>query len=111
MAQYSSTLDSVFDALADPTRRAVVQRLGSGPASVSALASDFSISLPSFLKHVRALEASGLIRTRKTGRVRTCTLDHDRLAVIDGWLAEQRSIWESRTDRLEQHLRNQKDDR
>ncbi len=110
MAQYSSTLDALFDALADPTRRAVIRRLGTGPASVGELASDFAMALPSFLRHIRVLEGSGLIRTRKRGRVRTCTLERDRLAVVDGWLAEQRAIWESRTDRLEQHLRDGKDD-
>lgn len=109
MAQYSSALDVLFDALADPTRRAVIRRLGAGPASVGELASDFPMALPSFLRHVRALEGSGLIRTRKAGRVRTCTLERDRLAIIDGWLAEQRAIWESRTDRLELHLRDGKD--
>jgi DNA-binding transcriptional ArsR family regulator len=110
MAQYSPTLDSLFDALADPTRRAVVHRLGKGPASVGDLASDFTMALPSFLRHIRALEGSGLISTRKTGRVRTCTLETDRLEVLDGWLAEQRAIWESRTDRLEKHVRQRKDD-
>lgn len=109
MAQYSSTLDGLFDALADPTRRAVVHRLGRGPASVGELASDFTMALPSFLRHIRALEGTGLISTRKTGRVRTCTLERERLAVLDGWLAEQRAIWESRTDRLQQHLRQGKD--
>ena len=102
-------LDEVFDALADPTRRRVIHRLGSGPASVGDLASESTMALPSFLKHIRALERSGLIGTRKTGRVRMCTLEPDRLEVIDGWLAEQRSIWETRTDRLEQHLRTRKD--
>lgn len=109
MAQYSSTLDGLFDALADPTRRAVVHRLGRGPASVGELASDFTMALPSFLRHIRALEGTGLISTCKTGRVRTCTLERERLAVLDGWLAEQRAIWESRTDRLQQHLRQGKD--
>jgi len=107
---HSPPIDSVFDALADPTRRAVIRRLGSGPASVGELASDFPMALPSFLRHVRALERSGLIRTRKSGRVRTCTLERDRLAVIEGWLAEQRAIWESRTDRLETFIQDAKDD-
>ena len=111
MTNYLSALDTVFDSLADPTRRAVVRRLGRGPASVSELAGDFPMALPSFLRHIRALEGSGLIRTRKSGRVRTCTLEHDRLAVIEGWLAEQRAIWESRTDRLETFLHDAKDDR
>ena len=95
------SIDDVFGALADPTRRAVVQRLGRGPASVGELSAAFPISLPSFLKHVQALESSGLIHTTKTGRVRTCELDRDRLAVVGDWLAEQRRIWTERTDRLE----------
>ena len=101
MEKYSAGLDVVFTALADPTRRAVIRRLGSGPASVGELAAPFAITLPSFMKHVRALEASGIIRTTKTGRVRTCALDRERLAVIDDWLAGERRLWESRTDRLE----------
>ena len=62
------------------------------------------MTLPSFMKHIRVLEHSGLIRTVKRGRVRTCTLNRERLAVVDGWLAEQRAIWEDRTDRLEQFV-------
>ena len=100
MENYSSGLDNLFIALADPTRRAVVRRLGEGPASVSELAQAFPITLPSFMKHVRTLEATGLIRTAKAGRVRTCTLNRDRLALVDDWLSEQRKIWETRTDRL-----------
>lgn len=111
VAHDTAPLDAVFDALADPTRRAVIRRLGSGPASVGELATGFTMALPSFLKHIRTLEGSGLICTHKTGRVRTCALEHDRLAVIDGWLADQRSIWESGTDRLEEHLRSAKENR
>jgi len=96
-------------ALADPTRREVVRRLGSGPASVGELARPFAITLPSFMKHVRALETSGLIRTVKAGRVRTCTLNHERLAVLDDWLSEQRLAWESHADRLEQFLTTAKE--
>jgi DNA-binding transcriptional ArsR family regulator len=107
MDKYSVELDEVFSALADPTRRAVVRRLGRGPASVGELARPFPITLPSFMKHVRALEASGIIRTTKSGRVRTCALDRERLAVIDDWLAEQRELWESRTNRLEAFVINQ----
>ena len=103
MAKYGA-LDDVFVALADPTRRAVVRRLGEGSASVGELAEPFAITLPSFMKHVRTLETSGLIRTRKTGRVRMCTLNRERLALIDDWLAEQRRLWEQRTDRLEQFV-------
>jgi len=104
MAQYLSPLDDVFAALADPTRRAVVGVLGRGPASVGVLAQSASMTLPSFMKHVHTLERCGLIRTSKSGRVRTCTLERERLAVVDGWLAEQREVWESRTDRLEKFV-------
>ena len=104
MAKYSRSLDDVFGALADPTRRAVVSVLGRGPASVGELAQSASMTLPSFMKHVHTLERCGLIRTAKSGRVRTCTLDRKRLAVVDGWLAEQRAVWEGRTDRLEQFV-------
>ncbi|GAA3737640.1 metalloregulator ArsR/SmtB family transcription factor [Plantactinospora mayteni] len=103
MAQYvAAQLDGVFVALADPTRRDVVRRLGRGPISVGDLAREFPMTLPSFMKHVRTLEANGLIRTVKSGRVRTCVLNRERLALLDDWLAEQRQIWEERTDRLEQ---------
>ena len=102
MEQYPRKLTGIFQALADPTRRAVVGRLGSGPASISELAQPFDMALPSFMKHIRLLESSGLIRTRKRGRVRTCTLEKKQFAAIDAWLSKQRSIWEGRTDRLEQ---------
>ncbi|WP_432841987.1 ArsR/SmtB family transcription factor [Dactylosporangium sp. CA-092794] len=104
MAQYSSQLDGVFGALADPTRREVVRRLGRGPASVGDLAAGLPLTLPTFMKHVHVLESRGLITTTKSGRVRTCALNRDRLALIDGWLAEQRRLWEERTDRLERFV-------
>ncbi|MDQ5840712.1 MAG: helix-turn-helix domain-containing protein [Chloroflexota bacterium] len=104
MAQYSSQLDGVFQALADPTRRAVLGRLGTGPASIGALAAPFEMALPSFMKHIRYLENTGWIRTRKTGRVRTCTLEKKSFDVIEAWLGEQRSILEDRTDRLERFV-------
>ena len=104
MAQYLSELDDVFAALGDPTRRAVVGQLGRGPASVGELAQSSSMTLPSFMKHIHTLERCGLIHTAKSGRVRTCRLDRTRLGVVDGWLAEQRAIWEGRTDRLEQFV-------
>jgi DNA-binding transcriptional ArsR family regulator len=107
VAQYSPTLDAVFAALADPTRRAVVGALGRGPASVGDLARSASMTLPSFMKHVHTLERCGLIRTAKSGRVRTCTLDRTRLGIVDGWLAEQRAMWEGRTDRLDQLVTNE----
>jgi DNA-binding transcriptional ArsR family regulator len=104
VAQYSAQLDDVFVALADPTRRGVVRRLGAGPATVGELAGAFPMTLPSFMKHVRTLESAGLIRTTKAGRVRTCVLNRQRLAVVEDWLAEQRDIWQQRTDRLEQFV-------
>ncbi|MEU8377960.1 helix-turn-helix transcriptional regulator [Streptosporangium sp. NPDC048865] len=111
MAQYSAELDGLFVALADPTRRGVVRRLGRGPASVGDLAREFPMTLPSFMKHVRMLEVNGLIRTVKLGRVRTCVLNRDRLALVDGWLAEQRQVWEERTDRLERLVTDPKEKR
>ena len=104
MAYYSPELDEVFAALSDPTRREVVATLANGSAGVSDLARSSTMTLPSFMKHIRTLESCGLIRTAKAGRVRTCTLDPDRLRVADGWLAEQRAIWEARTDRLERFV-------
>jgi DNA-binding transcriptional ArsR family regulator len=100
MDQYREQLDGIFLALADPTRRAVLGRLGAGPASISELAKPFDMALPSFMKHIRFLEESGLIVTRKEGRVRSCALEKKRFALVDSWLAEQRAIWEGRTDRL-----------
>jgi DNA-binding transcriptional ArsR family regulator len=101
VANHSGELDGVLTALADPTRRGVIRRLGRGPASVGDLAREFPMTLPSFMKHVRMLEGTGLIDTVKSGRVRTCVLRRDRLVLVDDWLEEQRSIWEGRADRLE----------
>jgi DNA-binding transcriptional ArsR family regulator len=102
-------LDGVFLALADPTRRAVLHRLGHGPASVGELAGEATMTLPSFMKHVRMLESNGLIRTAKSGRVRTCSLNRERFAVVEDWLAQQRNVWEQRTDRLEQFVTSSAD--
>jgi DNA-binding transcriptional ArsR family regulator len=104
VAQYSTVLDGVFMALADPTRRAVVRRLGSGPTSVGDLAREAPMTLPSFMKHVRVLESNGLIRTVKSGRVRTCELNRERFALVEDWLADQRSLWTEHTDRLERFV-------
>src|SRR3954451_8555384 len=101
MEQDTRQLNGIFQAIADPTRRAVLGRLGSGPASISDLAKPFDMALPSFMKHIRLLEETGLVETRKQGRVRTCTLEKKRFALVDGWLSAQRAIWEARTDRLE----------
>lgn len=104
MAHYSGRLDGIFQALADPTRRAVLQRLSRGPASISELAEPFDMALPSFMKHIRLLEDSGWIQTRKEGRVRTCGIDGKSFAAAEGWLSAQRAVWEARTDRLEQFV-------
>ncbi|MGV8955039.1 MAG: ArsR/SmtB family transcription factor [Cypionkella sp.] len=104
MEQYQQNLDGLFQALADPTRRTVIARLGHGRASVSELAQPFAMALPSFMKHIHLLEQTGLIRTHKRGRVRTCEIDRARFAAIDFWLGEQRAIWEGRTDRLERFV-------
>jgi DNA-binding transcriptional ArsR family regulator len=107
MAQYSEQLNGLFQALADPTRRAVLGRLGEGPASIGELAQPFDMALPSFMKHIRLLEDSGWIRTEKRGRVRTCAIEKRQFEVAEGWLAEQRALWEDRTDRLEHFVTNQ----
>lgn len=101
MEQYSDRLDVIFQALADPTRRAVVARLGAGPASISDLARPFDMALPSFMKHIHLLEGSGLIRTHKQGRVRSCAIEKAQFAVVEAWLSAQRALWEGRADRLE----------
>ena len=100
MANQTQPLDAAFHALADPTRRAVVARLVAGSASVKRLSEPFEMGLPAFLKHIKVLEESGLIRTEKQGRVRTCRLRRERLESAENWLAEQRRLWEARTDRL-----------
>ncbi|MFK2890443.1 ArsR/SmtB family transcription factor [Dyella flagellata] len=104
MANNAMALDSIFQALADPTRRAVLQRLGRGPATVGELAEPFQMALPSFMKHVGILERTGLIRSRKSGRIRTCTLEHKNLAAAERWFADQRAIWASRYQNLDSLL-------
>ena len=108
MENHPVPLDSLFHALSDPTRRAVVQRLGQGPATVSDLAEPFEMGLPSFMKHIGVLEASGLIASQKSGRVRTCTLNPDRLAAAERWFEQQRKAWDSRYDRLDALLNEMK---
>ena len=106
MENYSSTLDGAFHALSDPTRRMVVSRLMRGPAPVKELAKPFEMGLPSFLKHLKILEESGLIVSRKEGRVRTCEVRADRLAAVEKWFDEQRAIWASRYENLDNLLMN-----
>lgn len=104
MAQHHERLDTIFQALADPTRRAVLGRLGQGPASISELAAPFDMALPSFMKHIQFLEGSGLIRTHKEGRVRTCAIEEKPFTAVEAWLSAQRALWEARTDRLERFV-------
>lgn len=100
MANQYAQLTEVFYALADPTRRAIVGVLGRGPATVSALAAPFEMALPSFMKHLSVLERSGVIRSSKLGRVRTCELRPKALTQAERWITEQRAVWEARTDRM-----------
>jgi DNA-binding transcriptional ArsR family regulator len=102
-------LDLVFQALSDPTRRAIVERLGRGPASVSQLAQPFAMTLPAVVQHLHVLEASGLVRSEKIGRVRTCRIDGLALRTAEGWIAERRTTWERRLDRLGEVLAEQPD--
>lgn len=105
MPNLSNDLDTVFHALADPTRRAVVRQLTGGAASVKDLAAPFPMALPSFLQHVRVLEDAGLITTRKSGRTRTCEIAPRRLCQAQGWLDEQITLWEGRLDRFDAYVR------
>jgi DNA-binding transcriptional ArsR family regulator len=107
MANYSPGLDTIFHALSDPTRRAVVQHLVNAPASVKELASSFDMALPSFMKHLAVLEDCGLITSVKVGRVRTCRIQPERLSAAEGWLSAQRKLWEDQTDRLAEYVENQ----
>lgn len=105
MPAASANLDAMFQALADPTRRAMVERLGHGPASVSELAQPFAMSLPAVVQHLQILEASGLVRSEKLGRVRTCRMEPAALSLAEQWIDQRRSDWESRLDRLGQYLK------
>jgi DNA-binding transcriptional ArsR family regulator len=104
MAKQNLALDTAFQALADPTRRAVIVRLGRGPATVSELAAPFAMALPSFVKHIALLEKSRLVITWKVGRVRNCRLDLARLVEIEGWFGQLRAQWGSRTANLDDLL-------
>src|SRR5260370_1309366 len=100
MLNQSVPLDRVFQALADPTRRVMVERLSRGPASVSELAQPLAMSLPAVIQHLQVLEASGLVRSQKAGRVRTCRIDQAALRTAEQWIAARRASWERRLDRL-----------
>ena len=103
MPNQSARLDHVFRALADPTRRAVLERLARGAAPVSELARPFPMALPSFTQHLRVLEESGLVDSRKAGRVRTYRLSPRGLAAAETWLEKQRAMWARRLDQLDDY--------
>jgi DNA-binding transcriptional ArsR family regulator len=109
MAVKTPKLDLAFQALANSTRRAVVERLREGPASVSELAGPFKMALPSFLQHLQVLEASGLVRSWKRGRVRTVHIVPDQLQHAADWLQKQRSIWARRLDQLDAYVKEMED--
>jgi DNA-binding transcriptional ArsR family regulator len=102
-------INRVFHALGDPTRRAILDRLSAGPASVSALAGPLGITLTAVAQHLEILEASGLARTEKIGRVRTCRIESAGFDALERWIADHRTIWEKRFDRLGQFLIDEED--
>ncbi len=104
MLDQAVDLDRVFHALADPGRRVMVERLSQGPASVSELGRPLAMSLAAVVQHVQVLEASGLVRTRKAGRTRTCSINPAVLRSAESWIAERRTLWERRLDRLGHYL-------
>lgn len=110
MAHHDPDLDRIFQALSDPTRRQMLARLGRGAVPVSELARPTGMALPTILRHLTVLEEAGLIATTKTGRTRLCAARPETLAATMDWLAEQRAIWEARTDRLEAFLATLEDD-
>ena len=99
-----SVIDSVFRALADPTRRRVLEHLSRGPTSVSELAEAFSMELQSFVEQFAVLERGGLVKSKKKGRVRVYRINHQRFKVAENWLAEQRRLWETRLNQLDDYL-------
>ena len=100
MLNQDASLDLMFQALADPTRRQIVKRLSEGPASVSELAAPLPISLPAVVQHLQVLEQSGLVTTQKVGRTRTCSLDTGSLSQVEKWINDRRLGWQKRFDRL-----------
>jgi len=105
MLSQSPSLDLMFQALADPTRRLMLERLTKGPATVSQLAAPFSMSLPAVVQHLGVLEGSGLVRTEKIGRVRTCHIEPIALRTAEDWIGERRTTWEKRLSALDAYLR------
>jgi len=101
MPNYSASLDDMFSALANPARRAMIEKLARGPSSVSELARPLKMALPSVVQHLQLLERSGLVTSRKVGRVRTYRVEPKRLDSAQAWLARQRAQWEARFDRMD----------
>lgn len=104
MAKYDAVLDLCFSALGDPTRRAILERLARGEASIGELAAPHDMALPSFLGHVRKLEEAELITTRKDGRTRYCRLADNAFVPVQDWLSAQRALWEGRLDRFDAYV-------
>jgi DNA-binding transcriptional ArsR family regulator len=104
MLNNSSKLDLLFQALADPGRRGMVERLSSGPASVSELAEPLDMTLSAVVQHLAVLEASGIVRSEKVGRVRTCKIEPEALSLVELWVNERRTNWERKLDRLGEFL-------
>jgi DNA-binding transcriptional ArsR family regulator len=105
MLQYQSQpLDLAFQALSDPGRRAMVERLSFGPASVSELAKPLPMTLSAVVQHLKILEEAGLVKSQKVGRVRTCTLDIRKMTEVERWIAERKRFWEQQYDQLEAYL-------
>ena len=111
MPNQQAALTAVFRSLADPTRRAVIERLGRGPVAVTELARPFKMALPSFAQHLEVLEDCGLVTSQKVGRVRTYRLVPRRLAAAHTWLGTQRALWERRLDQLDATLTAMKETR
>jgi DNA-binding transcriptional ArsR family regulator len=110
MLNQSAPLDRVFQALADPSRRVIVERLSRGPASVSEIARPLAMSLSAVVQHLAVLEASGLVRSEKVGRVRTCRIEPAALRTAEHWISERRMSWERRLDRLGDYLAEHPDE-
>ena len=107
MVQFAAA-DEVFNALANPTRRKVLERLSVGPATVSELAEPFDMQLPSFVQHLSVLEQSRLVKSKKRGRVRTYEIAPERFKVAEDWLAARRKVWEARLDRFDEYVKHLK---
>jgi DNA-binding transcriptional ArsR family regulator len=100
MSRLKPSIDRVFHALGDPTRRAIVMKLCAGPLSVSLLAAPLNITPTAVIQHLQVLKESGLVHTQKVGRVRTCRIETAGFSVLEGWIRQHRSMWERRLDRL-----------